>query len=1175
MAYYQEPIWEVLKNLISPANATVIVSVLSVALGLLAIFLIHSLSIWLSTDPERAFHNARMIASGFSTVWNSLQRLISVMMKIGLSWVPGWNIAAKHVVEPMIHISLDVMSQVFAHKHFEGVIKDSYGPGGVPFRGHYCGEPMYNGAGDYIGTSSISATTNKFCAFKSAEMWAGELGAAPSSDGNNAITNSTIILSTAHARKLQMLTDFMDSVQGEGESLFPAINLGPILAAIQELGGVFTMIETTMYDIAAHIIYTILSEIATLIFNIIQIVVRAVASVVMSLVASGALTSLLKTGIDFLVTLVVHVALPLLFAALDLLMCVINFIQPDTWSKQLDCIERTCFREDGDIGSEIFTTFSSIPIVAKQVTKAIEALVNPTTGRNFGESAQGPTNAPDLGDDSHATPGAATCASCFTCKVPEVRAIWMLVAMTYGCVKDETKFSSRVEDRCLDGGSWYAETCGPRGGLSEFMTIGHWRATYKNHRNFDAARVQHYAGLFEQIAIDAGGGANGYDAQRIADAWFMRDVGLGQDQAASFYRAACKEMRVQYPDFDSGPSHTNYSEGSMPYVVGSFFYEAYARLDVRTLSFPQVVPILNPVQSQNSKLPLSRNRCKFHTGFELCSNPFAMSVVDSWYETKNCMFDMPQCRRDRELCLGGCGGNESHVKQDYMTTATKAELSQRVIGSERLAKARANCHTKTHVVEVDLFEGMGDAMILYASRLRVRGGFTAIDPRACSANPAACAAVQKALESDPTLTFVNGRFVPASSLASPNPPPPPNPPPLFQLFQTPPPPPYPPTPSPPPPWFAHAETCVPIVTPAESDVVVGEGQDRAVCVYVRAIQDERVYAEKCFSSLPPSPPPPPPTPASRLAAESAALLARQVRQGGTNGQAGPLPLSSQEQANKEAEQQHSKQLAFLQDLSKDNFQLRDVLGPIMEKMEGRRLWQRDKAHASHHMEDAILATSAFGSGPIMGVTNAECSALCAAIDGGNGTCAGIAYARLNSDPRDLTLRQCYLLRNTGGCSPSTFAAAIWARRDTDGCTAPTDSFNPLCVQLAPGRTDTRTITYDEAVSICKHGKGKARVAHPVNMLEAFSYLGYARERGVTSFWSEKPPEGGLMQWSGFDGTRLNVSKGERRCVLVTTSSTDIHGAMFAELRSCHSRLADGVICESAMAFRECKRFLEV
>ena len=68
-------------------------------------------------------------------------------------------------------------------------------------------------------------------------------------------------------------------------------------------------------------------------------------------------------------------------------------------------------------GSEIFTTFSSIPIVAKQVSLSIEALINPTTGRNYGESAQGPTDSPDIGNDAHATPAAATCASCFSCKV--------------------------------------------------------------------------------------------------------------------------------------------------------------------------------------------------------------------------------------------------------------------------------------------------------------------------------------------------------------------------------------------------------------------------------------------------------------------------------------------------------------------------------------------------------------------------------------------------------------------------------------------------------------------------------------------------------------------------------------------------------------------------------------
>ena len=411
--FEQLPPWDVIRNLWSPANVTILATLLSIGLGLLGLFLIHSISLWLSTDPERAFHTARMVASGFSTVWNSFRQAFIILTKIGFSWVPSWNLVAKHLIEPIIHISLDVISQVFAHKHFEGVVKDSYGPGGVPFRGHYCGYPAYNDNGDFVGISGISDKTAKFCSFESANSWAGELGIVPGSDGSNAIVNDTLILSTAHARKLQLFAQ----PTAEGESLFPAIPLGPLLAAVQEITGILTMIDTVAYDIGAHIVYTILSESATIIFNVVQVVVRAVASVVMTVVSSGALTTLIKIGIDFLVTLVMHVYIPLLFAFLDLVLCMINFIQPGTWPKQLDCVERTCFREDGNIGSEIFTTFSSIPIVAKQVTKAIEALVNPMTGRNFGESAKGPTDAPDLGDDSHATPGAATCASCFTCKV--------------------------------------------------------------------------------------------------------------------------------------------------------------------------------------------------------------------------------------------------------------------------------------------------------------------------------------------------------------------------------------------------------------------------------------------------------------------------------------------------------------------------------------------------------------------------------------------------------------------------------------------------------------------------------------------------------------------------------------------------------------------------------------
>lgn len=502
-----------------------------------------------------------------------------------------------------------------------------------------------------------------------------------------------------------------------------------------------------------------------------------------------------------------------------------------------------------------------------------------------------------------------------------------------------------------------------------------------------------------------------------------------------------------------------------------------------------------------------------------------------------------------------------------MTFASKAELSARVLGSDRIRSGRANCSVKTTTFSIPLFDGISDAWIEFESRLRVRGGFNAINPLACTANPAACAAVRKALEKDPTLSFVNGRFVFAHSLAPPLPPPLPSPPPLFNVFNIPPPPPFPPTPSPPPPWYSHAETCMPVVTAAESDVLVPDSQmERAVCVYIRSVQDERVRAEKCFATLAPSPPPPPPTSNSRLAAINSKLLARRVRQGGNSDAEAALIKESMEEYNREAELKQARQIEYLKQLSTDNLQLRDVLGPVIDKVEGRRLWQRVTAHASHSFDDNILADTAFGNAPLVGVTIAECQALCDAIEGTkNGTCVAIAFARMNAAPTDLSVRQCYLLRGIGGCTPGSFAGAIFSRRDTSSCDAPTDADKPLCVQLANQRSDLRVLTFDESVAVCKHGKGRAEVAYPRTMLEAFSYLGYARERGVHSFWSDKPAEGGLMPWSGLDGQQLNVTAGDRRCVLVSTVSTDIHGPMFAELRPCGSRSADGVVCESASA----------
>jgi hypothetical protein len=81
---------------------------------------------------------------------------------------------------------------------------------------------------------------------------------------------------------------------------------------------------------------------------------------------------------------------------------------------------------------------------------------------------------------------------------------------------------------------------------------------------------------------------------------------------------------------------------------------------------------------------------------------------------------MPTCRREREVCLGQCGGNASLQLQDFITFASKSEVSTRVLGSERMESGRANCSTHEHIFEVDLFPGIGLAWAEYESRLRVR-----------------------------------------------------------------------------------------------------------------------------------------------------------------------------------------------------------------------------------------------------------------------------------------------------------------------------------------------------------------------------------------------------------------------------------------------------------------------
>ena len=78
-------------------------------------------------------------------------------------------------------------------------------------------------------------------------------------------------------------------------------------------------------------------------------------------------------------------------------------------------------------------------------------------------------------------------------------------------------------------------------------------------------------------------------------------------------------------------------------------------------------------------------------------------------------------------------------------------------------------------------------------------------------------------------------------------------------------------------------------------------------------------------------------------------------------------------------------------------------------------------------------------------------------------------------------------------------------------------------------------------------------------------VGYARQQGISSFWSDSPVDTSAavdMHWADADGNSFTYAAGDTRCVLVD-SRPGIAGSMFARMEPCHKRLGDGVVCEAA------------
>ena len=512
-----------------------------------------------------------------------------------------------------------------------------------------------------------------------------------------------------------------------------------------------------------------------------------------------------------------EIALPGLFAAIDLLFCVIDFFTPSGWNAQLECVEEKCFKGP-NIVSDLLV-FTHMPILLHRFTAIMEATLNSRTGKRFfGDpgpgtfTAEGRTIDPETGapiertetesarmgnpiyefdfadsfKDFLPTTGADQCGGCFTCKWPEVRLIWLLTA-SIGSLFSEQNINSyrgNVTAHCLANGSWYARACGPAG--AEQLTYRQWRARgyTAGFVELDARIFDSYAATIIERAREISGGSDAHFAQLVQAAhnWesvrgnelvtFLERGGDGDEaKAAAFVYHVCRNYRYEAEarglGYDAPNDYHLLAGGSIERITGQFLWDTCRRFK-----------------------------------FEIFSD-FGRWAHQAVYDIQACTEDKVECKKESIRCLGSCSGVDgSEYKHDFATTVALTELSELVLG-DGFDGAAANCTLKTYVFKVPTFAG-GESFRTWAARLQTRSGMTAIDTAWCEKSAASCAVIQRVLERSPQLAFVNGEFRHVYSSVPPSPPPPPLPPPRLFRYADQPPSPSPPPGSPPP--FYKART---------------------------------------------------------------------------------------------------------------------------------------------------------------------------------------------------------------------------------------------------------------------------------------------------------------------------------------------------------------------------------
>tara|TARA_B110000211_G_scaffold67350_1_gene77840 strand:- start:197 stop:1729 length:1533 start_codon:yes stop_codon:yes gene_type:complete len=399
----------------------------------LLLFILHQLFIWVDQDPDVAFERAALLFDGAEVSWDMSRILYNGGVDIMNSGViPLWNTATYYLVEPAIVLSLEVFSLIFMQQHWEGVLTESDFP--------------YNGL-DCMANQEAMAWCGRYGYYR-AQLEAPERAAIFVNESESFARRMLAQVPDDRVFTFGLATARRLSEQGDGGFSAPAFETAALTTALNELAIFFTTMVPSLLDVIFGVLGDVIQTSFSVLMDAFFMVLKSVFFVLKMLIKSGMITTVVTLGVDFAIIYFTEILLPLLFAAIDTLMCLIDYFKPSGWSDQLECVELTCFR--GPDAAADVATFFSMNIILGRFAAIMDATMNSRSGKRLFKapktgavSSKGRTRNPETGevlenqepdsaamgnpmyefdfanawDDFSGTTSSDECSKCFTCKV--------------------------------------------------------------------------------------------------------------------------------------------------------------------------------------------------------------------------------------------------------------------------------------------------------------------------------------------------------------------------------------------------------------------------------------------------------------------------------------------------------------------------------------------------------------------------------------------------------------------------------------------------------------------------------------------------------------------------------------------------------------------------------------